>query len=248
MRLYLLPAMLLLAAAAATSPPQERSRPRKVAPTEDYVTRSVEGWTVRVDKRLLDERKDLGDRSLKLLERNLYDIGRLVPDPACTALRKVPIWLAVDEGTGSGAEYHPSREWLEKNGHNPDKAKAVEIGIPEKFLRYSFDQPFMVLHELAHGYHDRELGFSDPRILEAYENARKSGSYESVLFINGGKKRHYALTDPKEYFAESTEAFFGTNDFYPFVRAELKEHDPGMFRLLEEIWRGRKKEGASDRR
>ena len=39
-----------------------------------------------------------------------------------------------------------------------------------------------------------------------------------------------------EYFAESTEAFFGTNDFYPFVRAELKQHDPKMFDLLWKLW------------
>jgi len=39
-----------------------------------------------------------------------------------------------------------------------------------------------------------------------------------------------------EYFAESTEAYFGTNDFYPYVRSELKEHDPNMFNLLGTIW------------
>ena len=33
-----------------------------------------------------------------------------------------------------------------------------------------------------------------------------------------------------------TEAYFGTNDFYPFVKAELKECDPRMYQLLEEVW------------
>ncbi len=40
-----------------------------------------------------------------------------------------------------------------------------------------------------------------------------------------------------EHFAEASEAFFGTNDFYPFVRAELRRHDPGMYALLEKLWR-----------
>ena len=53
---------------------------------------------------------------------------------------------------------------------------------------------------------------------------------------NGRRERHYALNNPKEYFAETTEAFFGVNDFYPFVRAELKEFDPAMFELLGEVW------------
>ena len=44
------------------------------------------------------------------------------------------------------------------------------------------------------------------------------------------------MSNISEYFAESTEAYFGVNDFYPFVRAELKEHDPAMFSLLEMVW------------
>jgi hypothetical protein len=48
--------------------------------------------------------------------------------------------------------------------------------------------------------------------------------------------KHYALKDCKEYFAEGSEAFFGTKNFYPFVRAELKEHDPALFEALESAW------------
>jgi hypothetical protein len=44
------------------------------------------------------------------------------------------------------------------------------------------------------------------------------------------------MNNEKEYFAESTEAFFGVNDFYPFVRAELKEYDPEMCALQGEVW------------
>ena len=52
----------------------------------------------------------------------------------------------------------------------------------------------------------------------------------------GRKVRAYDATTPMEYFAEGTEAYFARNDFYPFVRAELKEHDPVLHDLLEEIW------------
>ena len=34
----------------------------------------------------------------------------------------------------------------------------------------------------------------------------------------------YAISSPMEYFAESTEAFFSRNDFFPFTRDELKRH------------------------
>jgi hypothetical protein len=44
------------------------------------------------------------------------------------------------------------------------------------------------------------------------------------------------MNNTKEYFAETTEAFFGTNDFYPFVRAELKQLDPEVYRLHKKLW------------
>jgi len=97
-------------------------------------------------------------------------------------------------------------------------------------------QPWAVLHELAHAYHDRVLGFDYEPIKSEHQRVIREKLYESVLHISGRVKRHYALVDHKEYFAEMSEAYFGTNDFYPFVRAELEEHDPGTFALLGRIW------------
>ena len=132
--------------------------------------------------------------------------------------------------------YHESREWLSTHGVNPDKTGAVELANPETFLAWTLDQPWMVLHELAHGYHQRFLGPDHAGIRRCFEQAVAGKTYESVLRINGKRDRHYALNNEKEYFAESTEAFFGVNDFFPFTRAELKEHDPEMFKLLCEVW------------
>ena len=63
-----------------------------------------------------------------------------------------------------------------------------------------------------------------------------SSNYENVLAHTGKRVKHYGLNNHKEYFAEGTEAFFYRNDFYPFVRAELKEHDPALENLLMKIW------------
>ncbi len=46
----------------------------------------------------------------------------------------------------------------------------------------------------------------------------------------------YALNNDQEYFAELSEAFFGVNDFYPFVKAEVMQHDPDMYKALQELW------------
>jgi hypothetical protein len=39
-----------------------------------------------------------------------------------------------------------------------------------------------------------------------------------------------------EFFAEMTEAYFGTNDFFPFNRAELKESEPQIYEVLKNTW------------
>lgn len=227
----------LLAAALALSGCAAVDVATQPIPASQYETQVLEGWTVRVNRVLLRQEAELGAESLRVLGEKLHDIARIVPPGPLAELRKVPVWLGVDDGPNDRAQYHPSRDWLESHHYNPEKAKAVEIGNAKRFLKTSIEQPMMVLHEMAHAYHDRVLTFQHAGIQEAYREAKKGGAYESVLRISGVKERHYALTDPQEYFAEGTEAFFGTNDFYPFVRAELRAHDPRLFHLLEELWK-----------
>ena len=64
----------------------------------------------------------------------------------------------------------------------------------------------------------------------------KEGKYEKVKIWDGRTGSHYARTNRMEYWAESTEAYFAVNDIYPFVRAELREHDPQMARFIERYW------------
>ncbi len=205
--------------------------------TLSYSVQSIEGWTVYVNKCLLDEKKDVGDRVLRLLSVKLFDINRVVPKRSLEELHKVPIWVEFEDKDIRCMCYHPSKEWLIEHGFNPEKTKSVEIGNAKAFLTWTLDQPSMVLHELAHAYHDIVLGNDNPHILAAYKLAVEGKSYESVLRYNGRTERAYALNNPTEYFAELTEAFFGQNDFYPFVRAEVMRHDPAMFEALKKLWR-----------
>ncbi len=205
-------------------------------PSTKYATTRVAGWTVRVHRELLTSQSALGSNALALLAVKLREITNTIPARAGEALKRVPIWIGVNDGHAPCAEYHPSKSWLAEHGYNPDKAKCVEIGNARKFLEWSPAQPAMILHELAHAYHDQVLGFSNERLRQAFKRAKASGDYDLVKRNNGKTERAYALTDDHEYFAEATEAFFGTNDFYPFTRTELKEHDPEVFSLLEEFW------------
>jgi len=200
---------------------------------------NLEGWTVRVDNRLLAApNDDLGRRALKLLEAKLADITYVVEPGHLAKLRSVPIVLDLTHGRLRAMQYHPSASWLEEHGYSRELALCVHICDAADFARARQvnEQPWVVLHELAHAYHDQVLGFDDPRIREAYEHFKQSGHGENVLLYNGTRTRHYALTDAKEFFAEFTESYFGLNDFYPFNRAELKSAEPELDALLTTIW------------
>ena len=216
--------------------PKPSSRPAATRPAITYVERNIEGWPVHVEDRLVKDLKPLGDKALRLLEVKLYEINRVVPAKALAELHKVNIWLHVDNKPHACAAYHPSAKWLSGHGLNPKMARCVEIANASRFLSWSFSQPSMVLHELAHAYHHQVLGYANADIKAAYKRAVASKSYEAVLRYSGKTTRHYALNNDQEYFAEATEAYFGTNDFYPFVRAELQKHDPEMYKVIRKVW------------
>jgi cyclophilin family peptidyl-prolyl cis-trans isomerase len=207
-------------------------------------TRNISGWTVHVNRQLLEHEPKGTARALELLEKQLQEIVRVVPVDAVAELRKVPLYFSPAYKPGrSGAEFHPDAGWLRENGRDPAMARAVEFSGVSDFEAEMKRMPNFALHELAHAYHFRVLkdGFANAEIKDAYDRAKASSKYDRVERWSGPDKpvtheRAYAMTDPQEYFAETTEAFFGTNDFFPFTRAELKQHDPKMFALLEKLW------------
>ncbi len=209
-----------------------------VAPADPdgYATRTVEGFTVHVEDGLGSDDDELGREALALLSAKLLDVRRAVPGTALARLREVPIWLDRADPKFPCAVYHPSETWLRENGCDPRKAKSVHVSNATNFLAWSREQPAMVLHELAHAYHDR-MSAADRALVDAAHARGVAGkTYDAVLRASGAEDRHYALENPAEFFAEATEAYFGTNDFYPFVRAELARHDPATERLVRERW------------
>ncbi len=228
-------------ARALQSRPPELTQPSSRIPSkpDSHTNRLIEGWTVRVDDRLLGgEGAAAGERALKLLTARLVGISVVVPEPSLAKLREVPIQLDLTHGALHSMQYHPSADWLENNGYDEQLAKCVHIPDVQDFLSpfENHRQPWVVLHELAHAYHNRELGFDEPRIIEAWTKFRDSGRYKSVITSPGSMREHYALTNEKEFFAEMTECYFGANDFYPFVAGELKQAEPETFALLRDIW------------
>lgn len=209
-----------------------------------YRTNVVEGWVVVVNERLIAEDKVPTEKALEILRSQLMEIVRVVPGPAVAKLREVTLWFSPEyPGVKPKAEYHPGARWLRDNRRNPAMVKGIEFTDIRNFEAEARRMPNFTLHELAHAYHDRVLpdGFANKEVKAAFERAKASKSYDKVERWHGNGKpntfeRAYAMTDPQEYFAEATEAYFARNDFFPFTREELKRHDPDMEQLLGKLW------------
>ncbi|MCE2861932.1 MAG: hypothetical protein LW690_05725 [Opitutaceae bacterium] len=228
-------------AANATPRPVESSSKPKPAGAVRFnpVVRDIEGWKVHLEPALVDgEHGELGAKARAMLANHLQRIKILIPAGPLAKMQRLEIWLEHSHPTLKAKQYHPSRDWLVANGHDPRLVRKVHLPQARDLLsrEQMLKHPAVILHELAHAYHDQVLGFDHPEILAAYDKAKAAGNYEEVLAHTGRRVRHYGLANHKEYFAEGTEAFFYRNDFYPFVRAELKEHDPALENLLMKIW------------
>jgi len=204
-------------------------------------TSTIAGWTVHINPKLFAQDATATMKAVELLKAQLEEVARVVPPRAVDELRKVHLWISPEyPGIPPRAEYHPGAGWLSEHGRDPAMAKGVEFTNVRIFEAETRRMPAFALHELAHAYHDRVIGYGNAEIKAAYESAKASGKYDRVLRQDSqGRRtydRAYAMSNPQEYFAESTEAYFSKNDFFPFDREELKQHDPEMFALLAKLW------------
>lgn len=209
---------------------------------DGYTNFNFSGFNLLVQTRIIDNETALANSALGIIETDLARILEFsLNEQIKSALLAVPIFLDLNTTTG-GAVYHPSAEWLSQNGYITEKAQSVEISNIRNFINWTKqNQPYMLLHELAHAYHHRIHNFSNADITNAYDHAIAVGLYTNVSYHSGNDNyttasKAYGLNDEKEFFAELTEAYFGLNDYYPFVRSELETYDPAGFDMIERVW------------
>lgn len=205
-------------------------------PSSACIEEKIEGFTVLISPEVAARSAQRQDLRAEL-EMQLLEISGLLPSSALEKLRKTRIWVEWKAKGGSAAEFHSSRVWLSANRYNPEKFNAVEINNVENFLAWSRQEHgSILLHELAHSYFAALPEYDRLLVDMAYSSALDTGRYDSVSYHDGSLVRAYALTDSSEYFAELTEAYFGLNDFYPFVRADISDHDPDGYAIMLRSW------------
>lgn len=205
-------------------------------PTSEYREERIEGFTVLFSPEALKHPTDTHKLREELREQ-LRTVSAALPIRSLPAIRRTRIWVEWKARNETAAEFHGSRVWLSANRYNPEKYSGIEINNLDNFVAWSkqLDAP-IILHEIAHAYLSSLSDYEQLLIHLAYLEAKESGSYESVKYRDGQERRAYAMTDTQEYFAELTEAYFSRNDYYPFRRSELKEHDSKGFDALVHAW------------
>lgn len=198
----------------------------------------IEGWKVHVEIALEREKPKLWRAAKEELTVQLVNIERVMPDEPLAKLRSIPVWVHTNDIQTTCMAFHPAAEYLEAHHMDPQMAHGVEIGNAKNFVSWTYEQPWMVLHELSHGYHFLFVpnGYDNAVVKAAYDAAMAAHRYDRVRHWDGRMVKAYATTNPMEYFAETTEAYFGTNDFYPFVRGELIQADPDGYALMKKVW------------
>ena len=93
-----------------------------------------------------------------------------------------------------------------------------------------------MIHEFGHTIHLVGLRLADPtfdkRLQRAFKSARDAGLWDGT----------YAGTNRQEYWAEGVQSWFDTNrqndsqHNHVNTRAELKEYDPDLAKLLKEVF------------
>jgi hypothetical protein len=211
-----------------------------------YSPTTVQGHSVWISDEFSSKDPGLLKRVLATLKKDFQQIDNLMPAAAKAAISSTAIWLELETGplgevSGNGAVYHPSSAWLKKHGQEPAMVRGIQVCSARNYLKWRNGKVGMtVLHELAHAYyHDIKKERSQVKV--AYKRAAKKGIYNKVGYMQSEKKsgqlfKAYAMTNPHEYFAELSEAYFGCNDYFPYNRQQLKEHDPEGYEIVHKIW------------
>lgn len=209
---------------------------------DDYVSQTLQGFELRINRELVEREPQLLERVRILLASDLEMMRAVLPARAFERLQSTIIWIerqgAVVEGgmSGRGMCYHASKEWVTGHGLLGEKAGGIEICRAQDFVEWRRNQPFMTLHEFAHAWH-HIIGVDNPEIQAAYEHARDAGLYDHVMHNMGTQRvRAYAMNNATEYFSELSEAYFGLNDFEPFTRAQLASMDPEGLQVVAKWW------------
>lgn len=138
----------------------------------------------------------------------------------------------------------PGRDWdtvLQGGGLGPSRAIPVLVVAEENLICLQSDRiphADVFIHEVAHAVLTMAIEF---KLKDSEFRSRVESAYASAI-VAGLWQHTYAATNPDEYWAEGTLAWFNLNSPPDPIhnnvntRAELIEYDPALAELVEEVY------------
>jgi hypothetical protein len=244
-----------IAVGQAPQPPAKTpSAKGKANPVPGYDLRTIEGFQVLINKKVLSEVEQVKDSyaipPLEVLENEFKALNQILMPKLLKVLQGVPIWVEWDDtpfgvnlseeekARGSrvialyryGSMYAGAKGFQEGKLSHPGKMNSVEVMTLKRLT--DMHQPgadkdqIVLLHELCHAIHFALLGTDNPEIKKCYQLAMERKLYQTV----------YARTNDHEYFAEISCAYLDRCNNAPYTVDELKDYDPEGYKLCEKIW------------
>lgn len=197
--------------------------------TGNYLKTNVSGWNVYFSSHFDQKPRDRS-RILGKLNTQMAFLASVLSEQHLKTLYKADFWVESGDHYRVLGRYFGSKGMIYQEELNPQKLKDVEIF--GSFARKPY--PSLVLHELAHVYHDRKLRRKDHKIERMYDafEAAMPGAKDRC----GKVTKAYALKNHHEFFASFTEAFFYKTCGYPYDRRTIQERHPDMYAFLVETW------------
>lgn len=200
-------------------------------PRSRYTEKVLVGSKVIVHNSLLGggEHEEVGVQAIRNLTAAMERLKNWMPEDRWAKFLQVTHWLEWNSTRGpwgptSAYQYHPGRDWLIDMDFHPGKHKCVEWGNALSLSKRNPDATVTVLlHELAHAYHDQFLSFDHKEIWAAYNRCVEGTAYP---------KRDWVKADHKEFFAGVTTRYFGKKE----EREAVVKRDPVLAKELRKIW------------
>lgn len=214
-----------------------------------YQTRRFQGFTFLLSTQAIKEGQKEKGKPFGALQAEFDGLVDVLPANALKHLRGILIWVEwdnIDRGNPKVlAKYYGGRIWTLDGSSHPLKSNAVEVLSLKRLAQEKAvtreKRRLVLLHELAHAVHHLALGFDNVDVVFAYNQAMDRRLYDKVKDSFGREVRAYAATNEAEYFAELTCAYLDRCLYFPFTRADLREHDPTGYRLMQKVWGDEKK-------
>jgi len=206
-----------------------------------WIGETIEGFKIRLSAELAGNASER-EAALSFLQGKLREALDLLPAWTHPYARATELWVGLDERNAPSAMFHVYPMTRQSSGSvpfdhlHPSMWFGIVIPNIKRFREASTVYPQVLVHEFAHAYHLRALGYFQPDIKRAYDQAMAKLSIKTVE----------ATRDEYEYFAILSEAYLGGRSYtqFSFSREQLKEYDPRGYNIVQKAWTG-KLAGAS---